>query len=130
MHEKTQGHKRPEVALLHCPKLMVDPLIKNEVKTQDQEDVQTQKTVPLNNVNVEPQEPNDKPDLKNIKVEIKTEPEFAQGLLQSVTKGKGKGKGQSNFKKGKIPGQKHMSEDKPEEIKQEPRWKEENKNGH
>ena len=45
--------------------------------------------------------------------------------LKSVTKGKGKG--QSNLKKGNILGQKHILDDKPEEIKQEPRWKEEDK---
>ena len=122
--KKTQGHKRPEEALLHHPTLGLEAPIKNEVKTQDQEDVSTQKTVPLNDVNVELQEPNDKPDLRNIKEEIETEPRMVQELLQSVTKGKGNGKGQSNFKKGKVMRQKHITDNKPEEIKQEPECKE------
>ena len=115
-------------ATLQNTTLDLNALIKSEV--EEHEDVKIlQQTVPLNTVNVELQEANDKPDLKNIKEEIKKELEMNQEL-QSVAKGKGIGKGQSNFKKGKIPGQKHMSEDEPEEIKQEPRWKEENKNGH
>ena len=112
-------------ATLQNTTLDLNALIKSEV--EEHEDVKIlQQTVPLNTVNVELQEANDKPDLKNIKEEIKTELEMTQEL-QSVAKGKGIGKGQSNFKKGKIPGQKHMSEDEPEEIKQEPRWKEDDK---
>ena len=34
-------------------------------------------------------------------------------------------KGQSNFKKGKVMRQKHITDHKPEEIKQEPECKEE-----
>jgi hypothetical protein len=125
--EKTQGHKRPEEALLHYPTLELEAPTKNEVKTQDQEDVPTQKTVPPNTVNVELQEPNDKPDLRNIKEEIETEPGMAQELLQSVDKGKGNGKGQSNFKKRKVMRQKHITDNKPEETKQEPECKKEDK---
>ena len=66
-------------------------------------------------------EPNDKPDLRNIKEEIETEPGMAQELLQSVTKGKG----QSNFKKGKVMSQKHITDNKPEETKQETGCREE-----
>jgi len=117
------SHKRPEEATLHKTTLGLNALIKSQV--EEQEDVRThQQTVPLNTVNVELQEANDKPDLKNIKEKIKTELEMTKEL-QSVAKGKGKGKGKSNFKK--VSGQKHISEDEPEEIKQEPRWKEENK---
>ena len=123
--EKTQGHKRPEEALLHYPTLGLEAPTKNEVKTQDQEDVPTQKTVPLNTVNVELQEPNDKPDLRNIKEEIETEPGMAQELLQSVDKGKGNGKGQSNFKKRKVMRQNHITDNNLEETKQEPECKEE-----
>ena len=112
-------------ATLQNTTLDLNALIKSEV--EEHEDVKIlQQTVPLNTVNVELQEANDKPDLKNIKEEIETELGTTQEL-QSVAKGKGIGKGQSNFKKGKIPGQKHMSEDEPEEIKQEPRWKEDDK---
>ena len=118
--EKPQGHKRHEVALLHYPKHGLDAPTKNDVKTQDQEDVPTQKTVPLNTVNVELQETNDKPDLRNIKEEIETEPGMAQELLQSVAKGKGIGKGQSNFKKENVMRQKHITDvcldNEPEEI--------------
>ena len=112
-------------ATLQNTTLDLNELIKNQVEEQEYVKMQ-QQTVPLNTVNVELQEANDKPDLKNIKEEIRTELGTIQEL-QSVAKGKGKGKGQSNFKKGKISRQKHISEDKPEEIKQEPRWKEENK---
>ena len=125
MLEKTQGLKRHKEALLHYPTLGLDAPIKNEVKTQDEEDVPTQKTVPLNTVNVELQEPNDKPDLRNMKEEIEKELGMAQELLQSVTKGKGNGKGQSNFKKGKVMRVKHITDNEPEEIKQEPECKEE-----
>ena len=123
--EKTQAHKRPEEALLHYPTHGLDAPTKNEVKTQDQEDVPTQKTVPLNTVNVELQETNDKPDLRNIKEEIETEPGMAQELLQSVDKEKGNGKGQSNFKKRKVMRQKHITDNEPKETKQEPECKKE-----
>ena len=109
-----QGHKRHEEALLQYPTVGLDAPTKNEVKTEDQEDVPTQKTV-----NVELQEPNDILDLRNIKEEIETEPGMAQELLQSIAKGKGNGKGQSNFKKGKVMRQTHVTENEPEEIKQE-----------
>ena len=117
--EKPQGHKRHEEALLQYPTVGLDAPTKNEVKIEDQEDVPTQKTV-----NVELQEPNELPDLRNIKEEIETEPGMAQELLQSVAKGKGYGKGQSNFKKGKVTRQTHITENEPEEIKQEPECKE------
>ena len=123
--EKTQGHKRPEEVLLYHPTLGLEAPTKNEVKTQDQEDVPTQKTVPLNTVNVELQETNDKPDLRNIKEEIETEPGMAQELLQSVDKGKGNGKGQSNFKKRKVMRQEHITDNEPIETKQEPECKKE-----
>ena len=122
-HEKS--HKRHEEGTQHNTTLGLNALIKSEVEEQDIVKIQ-QQTVPLNTVNVELLEANDKPDLKNIKEKIKTELEMTQEL-QSVAKGKGKGKGQSNFKKGKISGQQHVSEDESEEIKQEPKWKEENK---
>ena len=91
----------------------------------EQEDVKTLQTVVLNTVNIELQEPTDT-DLKNIKEEIKNESGVAQEM-QSVIKGKGKGKGQSNFKKGKVLSPKHISDDKPEGIKQKSRYKEEEK---
>ena len=109
--EKPQGHKRHEEALLQYPTVGLDAPPKNEVKIEDQEDVPTQKTV-----NMELQEPNELPDLRNIKEEIETEPGMAQELLQSVAKGKGHGKGQSNFKKGKVMRQPHITENKPEDI--------------
>ena len=118
--ETTQGHKSHEEAT-HG----LDALIKIEDGTQEQEDVKTQQTVVLNTVNIE-LEPSDKPDLKNIKEEIKYEPGLAQEM-PSVIKGKGKGKGQSNFKKGKVLSPKHILDDKPEGIKQKSRYKEEEK---
>ena len=127
--EKTQGHKRHEEALLHYPKHGLDAPTKNEVKTQDQEDVPTQKTVPLNTVNMELQEPNDKLDLRYIKDEIETEPGMAQELLRSVSKGKGIGKGQSNFKKENVMRKKHITDvcldNVPEEINLEQECKKE-----
>ena len=45
------------------------------MKAQDQEDVPIQETVPLNTVNVELQEPSDKPELRYIKEEIESYPE-------------------------------------------------------
>ena len=112
-------------ATLQNTTLDLNALIKSEAEEQENVKIQRQ-TVIRNTLNVELQEANDKPDLKNIKEKIKTELEMTQEL-QSVAKGKGKGKGQSNFKKGKISGQQHVSEDESEEIKQEPKWKEENK---
>ena len=120
-HEKY--HKRLEEGTLHNTTIGLNALIKSEVEEQDGFKIQ-QQTVPLNTVNVELHEANDKPDLKNIKEEIKSELGMTQEP-QSVAKGKGKGKGKSNFKK--VSGQKHISEDEPEEIKQEPRWKEDDK---
>jgi hypothetical protein len=108
--------KTPEEATLHNNTIGWNALIKSEV--EEQEDVNTpQQTLPLNTVNMELQEANDKSDQKNAKGEIRTQ----------FGKGKGKGKGQSNFKKGKTSGQKHTSDNKPEEMKQESRWKEEDK---
>jgi hypothetical protein len=112
-------------ATLQNTTLDLNTLIKSEV--EEHEDVKIlQQTVPLNTMNVELQEANDKPLLQNSKEEIETELGMTQEQ-QSVAKGKGKGKGQSNFKKGKMSGQKDISEDKPEEIKQEHSWKEEDK---
>ena len=77
--ETTQGHKSHEEATYG-----LDALIKIEDRTQEQKDVKTQQTVVLNTVNIELQEPTDKPDLNNIKEEIKNEPGVAQEI-QSVT---------------------------------------------
>ena len=127
-------------ATLQNTTLDLNALIKSEAEEQENVKIQ-QQTVVLNTENVELQEANSKPDMKNIKEEIKTELGTIQEP-QSVAKGKGKCNGQSNFKKGKISRQKHTvwtvndtliqpipleSEDKREEIKQEPRWKEEDK---
>ena len=120
-----KSHKRHEEGTLHNTTLGLNALIKSEVEEQDIVKIQ-QQTVPLNTVNVELLEANDKPDLKNIKEEIKTELGTTQEPQSVAAKGKGKGKGQSNFKKGKISRQKGISENKPEEIKQESK-KEENK---
>ena len=77
-------HKRPEEATLHNTTLELNVLNKSEV--EEQKDIKTQQQTVL--LNVELQEANDKPDLKNIKEEIKTELGMTQEL-QSVTKGKG-----------------------------------------
>ena len=134
------SHKIHGEATLHNATLGLNAQIKSQVKEQEDVKIQ-QQTVLLNTVTVEFEEANDKPDQKNIKEEIKTELGMTQEM-QSAVKGKGKGKGQSNFRRGKISGQKHTvwtvndtliqpipleSEDKREEIKQEPRWKEEDK---
>ena len=120
--ETTQGHKSQEDGTLE-----LNSLIKIGVETQEQEHLPTKQILPLNTEKVELQEPNDKHDLKNIK-EIKTELGVAQEL-QKVTKNKekGKGKGQSNFKKEKFSRPKYISDNKPEGLKQEPSWKEEDK---
>ena len=112
-------------ATLQNTTLDLNALIKSEAEEQENVKIQRQ-TVIRNTLNVELQEANDKPDLKNIKEEIKTELGTTQEPQSVAAKGKGKGKGQSNFKKGKISRQKGISENKPEEIKQESK-KEENK---
>jgi hypothetical protein len=120
--ETTEGHKSLENVTLE-----LNSLIKIGVETQEQEHLPTKQILPLNTEKVELQEPNDKHDLKNIK-EIKTELEVAQELHKVATnKGKGKGKGQSNFKKEKFSRPKYISDNKPEGLKQEPRWIEEDK---
>ena len=74
--------KRPEEATLHNTTLELNVLNKSEV--EEQKDIKTQQQTVL--LNVELQEANDKPDLKNIKEEIITELGMIQEL-QSVTKG-------------------------------------------
>ena len=119
--ETTQGHISHEEATYR-----LDELNKIEDRTEEQEDAKSLQTVVLNTVNIELQEATNKPDLKNIKEEIEIESGVAQEM-QSVIKGKGKGKGkgQSNFKEAKVLSPKHMSDDKPEGIKEKSRYKEE-----
>ena len=118
--ETTEGHNSLENVTLE-----LNSLIKIGVETQEQENLPTKQILPLNTEKAEL--PNDKHDLKNIK-EIKTELGVAQELQKVTTnKGKGKGKGQSNFKKEKFSRPKYISDNKPEGLKQEPSWKEEDK---
>ena len=120
--ETTQGYKSQENVTLE-----LNSLSKIGVETQEQEHLPTKQILPLNTEKVELQEPNDEHDLKNIK-EIKTELGVAQELQKVATnKGKGKGKGQSNFKKEKFSRPKYILDNKPEGLKQEPRWMEEDK---
>jgi hypothetical protein len=120
--ETTEGHKSLENVTLE-----LNSLIKIRVETQEQENLPTKQILPLNTEKVELQEPNDKHDLKNIK-KFKTELGVAQELQKVTTnKGKGKGKGQSNFQKEIFSRPKYISDNKPEGLKQEPRWKEEDK---
>ena len=118
--ETTEGHNSLENVTLE-----LNSLIKIGVETQEQENLPTKQILPLNTEKAEL--PNDKHDLKNIK-EIKTELGVAQELQKVTTnKGKGKGKGQSNFQKEIFSRPKYISDNKPEGLKQEPRWKEEDK---
>ena len=102
--ETTQGHISHEEVTYG-----LDAVNKIEDRTQEQENVKTPQTV----VDIELHKPAD------------TDESGVAQEVQSVIKGKGKGKGQSNFKKGKVLSPEHVSDDKPEKMKQKSRYKEE-----
>ena len=106
--ETTQGHISHEEVTYG-----LDAVNKIEDRTQEQENVKTPQTVVLNTVDIELHKPAD------------TDESGVAQEVQSVIKGKGKGKGQSNFKKGKVLSPEHVSDDKPEKMKQKSRYKEE-----
>ena len=100
--ETTQGHISHEEVTYG-----LDAVNKIEDRTQEQENVKTPQTV----VDIELHKPAD------------TDESGVAQEVQSVIKGKGKG--QSNFKKGKVLSPEHVSDDKPEKMKQKSRYKEE-----
>ena len=102
--ETTQGHISHEEVTYG-----LDAVNEIEDRTQEQENVKTPQTV----VDIELHKPAD------------TDESGVAQEVQSVIKGKGKGKGQSNFKKGKVLSPEHVSDDKPEKMKQKSRYKEE-----
>ena len=102
--ETTQGHISHEEVTYG-----LDAVNKIEDRTQEQENVKTPQTV----VDIELHKPAD------------TDESGVAQEVQSIIKGKGKGKGQSNFKKGKVLSPEHVSDDKPEKMKQKSRYKEE-----